>query len=317
MPWVVGIDEAGYGPNLGPLVQAAVALRLPDDDPAGWDALKAVVRRCHEPADGRLLIDDSKKVYTRGGLAALERGVRMTGPICHRVEEAVRKYVLPDHRAEVAAECWYAPADGLPLTTTPEAWFADFLAFAEQVSAPGVGVTFGPAAVAVVPAARFNRVLDESGSKAVVLARGLVELAGAAARSLPADAAHLHFSCDKLGGRNAYAAIVQQAFPDGWIVVEKEGAAESRYRVDGLDRPVSVSFRPRADGDSVAVALASMLAKYLREVCMIQFNRFWATHVPGLAPTAGYPGDAKRYYDAIRPAMDKLGLAPDQVWRKR
>ena len=36
MPWVVGIDEAGYGPNLGPLVQAAVALHLPDDDPAGW-----------------------------------------------------------------------------------------------------------------------------------------------------------------------------------------------------------------------------------------------------------------------------------------
>jgi len=31
--WVVGIDEAGYGPNLGPLVQAAVALYLPDDDP--------------------------------------------------------------------------------------------------------------------------------------------------------------------------------------------------------------------------------------------------------------------------------------------
>src|SRR6478736_5930400 len=75
MPWVVGIDEAGYGPNLGPLVQAAVALYLPDDDPAGWDALKATVRRSHEPADGRLLIDDSKKVYTAGGLAALERGV--------------------------------------------------------------------------------------------------------------------------------------------------------------------------------------------------------------------------------------------------
>ncbi len=62
MPWVVGIDEAGYGPNLGPMVQAAVALHLPDDDPAGWETLKATVRRAHEPDDGRLLVDDSKKV---------------------------------------------------------------------------------------------------------------------------------------------------------------------------------------------------------------------------------------------------------------
>ena len=46
MPWVVGIDEAGYGPNLGPLVQAAVALRLPDDDLAGWTTLASRVRRC-------------------------------------------------------------------------------------------------------------------------------------------------------------------------------------------------------------------------------------------------------------------------------
>src|SRR5947209_2181627 len=76
--WVVGIDEAGYGPNLGPLVQAAVGLRLPDHDPAGWETLKAVVRRAHEKDDGRLLIDDSKKVHTRGGVKALQRGVMST-----------------------------------------------------------------------------------------------------------------------------------------------------------------------------------------------------------------------------------------------
>jgi hypothetical protein len=60
-----------------------------------------------------------------------------------------------------------------------------------------------------------------------------------------------------------------------------------------------------------------MLCKYLREVCMRQFNRFWAKHVPGIVPTAGSPGDAKRFYEAIRPAMAKLGLTEDQVWRKR
>ena len=95
MPWVIGIDEAGYGPNLGPLVQAAVALKLPAGDPAGWDALKGAVRRCVEKADGRLLIDDSKKVYTRGGLEALERGVTPLLPWSCDVKELVRKACLP------------------------------------------------------------------------------------------------------------------------------------------------------------------------------------------------------------------------------
>ena len=136
-------------------------------------------------------------------------------------------------------------------------------------------------------------------------------------RSIEPDGEPVLFLCDKHGGRNFYAAMLQEAFPNGWIVAERESADESRYRVELLDRPVTVTFRPRADGDSVAVALASMLCKYLREVCMRQFNRFWATHVPGIRPTAGYPGDAKRFFDEIKPAMAKLGLTDDQVWRKR
>src|SRR5947209_1810091 len=116
MPWVVGIDEAGYGPNLGPLVQAAVALHLPDADPAGWDTLRPVVRRADEKADGRLLIDDSKQVYTRGGLEALERGVRtVPGAIFHDTAELVRKTVLPACREELSGEPWYDPAERIPV----------------------------------------------------------------------------------------------------------------------------------------------------------------------------------------------------------
>src|SRR3954469_24138729 len=117
MPWVVGIDEAGYGPNLGPLVQAAVALHLPAADPAGWDTLRPVVRRAHEKADGRLLIDDSKQVYTRGGLAALERGVRaVPGAIFHDTAELVRKIVQPACQLELAGEGWYDPSETIPVT---------------------------------------------------------------------------------------------------------------------------------------------------------------------------------------------------------
>ena len=34
-------------------------------------------------------------------------------------------------------------------------------------------------------------------------------------------------------------------------------------------------------------------------------------------PTAGYPVDAKRFFAEINPAMAKLGLTDDQVWRKK
>src|SRR5882762_6785621 len=107
MPWVVGIDEAGYGPNLGPLVQAAVALYLPDDDPAGWETLKPIVRRCHEKDDDRLLIDDSKKVYTTGGFAALERIVYSLFCTVPNPFRIFVRYATPESRDELAGECWF------------------------------------------------------------------------------------------------------------------------------------------------------------------------------------------------------------------
>lgn len=312
MPWVVGIDEAGYGPNLGPLVQAAVALHLPDNDAAGWETLKPVVRRCHDRADGRLLIDDSKKVYTRGGLAALERAVwSITGSD----PDSIRNFLwsggdLPEWGRDLCEEPWFNGDDTLPQEIDcDEQWTA-----AEPVRAALGGRWTGD--IRIVPAPRFNRIVDEFRSKAVVLSRGLIDLIGSIAAAIRGSEP-LIFLCDKQGGRHFYSAMIQEAFPGGWVVPERESAAESRYRIELLDRPVAISFCPRADGESVAVALASMLCKYLREICMRQFNRFWERHIPGLAPTAGYPVDAKRFFAEIRPAMAKLGLTHDQVWRKK
>jgi hypothetical protein len=300
------------------LVQAAVALHLPDDDPAGWETLRPVVRRAHEKDDGRLLIDDSKKVYTRGGLEALEAvGYGLFGVIPQSFDQFL-SFALPEVVTDLRQECWFDPGEQLPVEATPAALSETFGRWAEAYR-PGVHGLL----VNLVPAPLFNKVCDGSGSKATVLSCGLVALLGGMWRNgggVPVEGfadKPLVFHCDKQGGRNYYAALVQQAFPDGWVVAERESADESRYRVEHLDRPVTVTFRPRAEADSVAVALASMLAKYLREVCMRQFNRFWARHVPGIAPTAGYPGDSKRFYAEIRAAMEKLGLTEDEVWRKR
>jgi ribonuclease HII len=127
----------------------------------------------------------------------------------------------------------------------------------------------------------------------------------------------LDFVVDKHGGRNTYAPLLQNAIPDGLVVAQQEGMACSVYRVVGTARPTRFTFRPRADGEHFCVALASMVSKYLREVLMLEFNRFWQEQVPGLKPTAGYPGDAARFFEAIRPALGRLGLGEEAVWRRK
>ena len=81
MAWIVGIDEAGYGPNLGPLVMTSVACRVPEELAGGdlWRVLRGAVRRHPSTDRRRLLIEDSKLVYSpTRGLGDLELGVLAT-----------------------------------------------------------------------------------------------------------------------------------------------------------------------------------------------------------------------------------------------
>ena len=70
MRWV-GIDEAGYGPNLGPMVLSAVIAEDPslDRPPDLWGDLPLTVRRAADTATpiDRLWVDDSKAIL-RGGV---------------------------------------------------------------------------------------------------------------------------------------------------------------------------------------------------------------------------------------------------------
>ena len=308
MPWVVGIDEAGYGPNLGPLAQAAVAVRLPAADPAGWAAVAPWCRRAGDRDKSRLLVDDSKLVHSgKNGFARLEHvATGLLGVTPGPVAGWLAGVGLAGVADDLAAEAWYAPDANLPVLPDPWPPLAAALA--------GAGLAVRAVGLKLVPAPVFNRVVAGSGSKGTVLAVGLVDLLAAIDGRLPAGEA-VTVLADKQGGRAVYGHLLAAAFPAGRVVLEAETAAESRYRVDGLARPVGVAFRPEADAESVAVALASCLAKYGREVCMRQFNGYWCGRVPGLAATAGYPVDARRFYAAIQPAMAAAGVAADAVWR--
>jgi hypothetical protein len=59
-----------------------------------------------------------------------------------------------------------------------------------------------------------------------------------------------------------------------------------------------------------------MTAKYVRELAMEAFNRFWSSRVPGLAATAGYPVDARRWRTEAAEAIHRAGVADDDLWRR-
>jgi hypothetical protein len=318
MPWLIGIDEAGYGPNLGPMVQSAVPLYIPEAECAVWDAVAGAVRRAADPDDGRLLIDDSKKVNEGAkGFHRLEHGVLAVHAedvvLPFALGDLLRCVALEESRSELLREPWFDVTSVLPSVERLEAVLSAGRTLRRCFTAKGLRL--GTIRGVVTPAPRFNALLEKYRNKSLVLAAGVIELLREG-RALP-DGEPVVFLIDKLGGRHYYAAMIQEAFPDGWVVAEREGPEVCSYRISGADREIRLVFQPRADGAHLTVALASMVSKYLREVFMRQFNRYWQGHVPGIRPTAGYPSDAGRFMEQIRPKARQLGFEESAIWRMK
>ena len=105
---------------------------------------------------------------------------------------------------------------------------------------------------------------------------------------------------------------------DEWsmeIVEEKESYCHYRITRQGVTVPVI--FAEKAESKAMPVALASMIAKYLRETLMNRYNLWWAKHVPGITPTAGYYNDGQRFLTDINAKRIELGIADRLLIRSR
>lgn len=340
MTWLIGIDEAGYGPNLGPLVVAASAWWVEEERRVSsgewreqngnvsaltqkhrattfdlYTRLAEIVSPTHSAT--HVAIADSKRLYKPGaGLRQLERGV-LVGLRYGLGDEPARWRGLIHHHAPAAP--WYTDYDcALPIDAHSDEINELSPRFTAACGLAGIKLT--DIRVRMVFPREFNELTAHFGTKGAALSHVSIGLVRDTMESLSCprspEPSPLFVTCDKHGGRNRYLALLQHYFPDQWIDTLAESGPVSHYTWGPIEARNEIRFRTQGETE-LPVALASMTAKYHRELAMRAFNDYWCRQVPDLKPTAGYPLDAKRFKAAIANRQRQLAIEDADLWRER
>ncbi len=319
MAVLVGIDEAGFGPILGPLIVSSSTFSLPRDLLTAdlWEVLKKSVGGTRKHLAGRLLIADSKKAFSKSlGIRHLERTV-LACIRCLDSEPAALTELLallcPDCLERLRDYPWHKDAGnyGIPVDDADIKIASSVLK--DDLASNGMKLL--ELRSCCLDVAYYNKMVGSVKNKASVLFTAVSQLIKAAFDNFAGD--DLQIMIDRQGGRVHYRKSLQRMFPDMELKIIKQSAVNSSYELKADGKTMRLHFTVGADDRFLPVSLASMVCKYLRELLVDMMNRYFSAFSAELKPTAGYWKDGLRFIEDLKTYIPHVQYDGNQLIRLR
>jgi hypothetical protein len=175
------------------------------------------------------------------------------------------------------------------------------------------GIVFRGVWVEVLCEGHFNQLVSVTHNKASVLFQQNMRLIHRIAERV--GPRPLWIWADRHGGRTGYLRPLMNAWPDAEFQILEESPERSGYQLVRNGVPWTIRFMVEGETYQLPIALASIYSKYIRELFIACFNRYWRGLVPGLRPTAGYNQDGQRFLADIESVLQRQGV--DRQWLVR
>jgi len=316
---LVGIDEAGFGPILGPLVVSSSTFTLPHHllTTNLWQILRKSVGARRKHLAGRMLITDSKKAYSRAvGIKHLERTV-LGSLKCLDKEPATLTELIellcPSCLERLSAYPWYQGAGNYCLSADAADRTIASAVLADDMTSNGIKLL--ELKSYCLDVGYYNKMVASVKNKANVLFTATSRLIKRAFDNFAGD--DLQIIVDRQGGRIRYRKHLQRMFSDMELKILRESPADSSYELRAGGKSMRLHFVVGADERFLPVSLASMVSKYLRELLVHNINRYFAGFHSDLKPTAGYWKDGLRFIEDLKTNIPGLQVDMDQLVRCR